>query len=218
MIDLQQVTTRFSKAYDKNKQARKWLDKQQTRMFQAFDETLTEQQLAQKTVQVPDEVIAEKWLTEHYPGWVTLHVTAGDDGVYAVIQENPSLKKFRYVNPITKEVMGRDMVEGSPMLDDEALQTEDPELWEQISTWPEPWYGLVKDTIRQFVSLPWSEDAIENAADDVLRARGVKRVIMDPNDMSDYELSAIQPFITPGKVSVRLSPPREAKEEELDNA
>lgn len=187
-------------------------------MFKAFDEHLESLPLMQKSVSIPMDLVTpdeiDAYVKKHYPAWRVVSVT----GHHAIIEENPSLKKFRWVNPITEEVMGRDVVESGPILDDEALQVEDPELWEQITEWPEPWFTLVKDVIHTHTSLRWSDDAVASSAGKFLRSRGIKKVIIDPSRMSDEDLQAIQPYLSPGTVSVRLSPPRAAKEEELDNA
>jgi hypothetical protein len=50
-----------------------------------------------------------------------------------ILEEDPALRPFSFVNREDGKVYSRVIVEGSPYLDDEALRVDDPELWDRIT-------------------------------------------------------------------------------------
>jgi hypothetical protein len=138
-----------------------------------------------------------------------------------LIEEDPALLPFTYVNWLDKMVYGRDTVRQATQLDDERLRNEDPDLWEEISAWPEPWYSLVYGAMETARYCNDKNDVFVNDADmqltveSFLRNEKVDRVLKPLNDLTDKQIESLQKYMVPGSVSVKLRPPRKAKEEEL---
>lgn len=231
MISL--ITKEFGLEYSAAKSSDKKMKQLQREFFDAATEMLSQQSLARKTVEVPEGANAE-WLEQHYPGWkVVSSIRPGEepDTWEAVLEEDPAKLAFTYVNPDDHMVYARTTAQGTPMLDDERLRDEDPELWEQISDYPEPWLGLVQAAIK---------DALEEVevaglakvgrvdllyklnpgvlAANFLRDQGVERALKPIDELTDEQLQAIQDYLVPAPVTVRLVPPRKAKQEELEEA
>ena len=110
----------------------------------------------------------------------------------------------------------RHVVTGSPSLDDERLIAEDPDLWIRITEWPEPFWTMVRSVYEGFTTY-WSQDSLDAATAEHLESHGVQRVLKDFNQLEDRDLAMLQAYLIPGPVSVRLTPPRQAREDELDN-
>lgn len=213
-MNIETVTKRFGAAYERNKKAKTWLEQQQKRLFQAFDEQieLHPPQRRRSTV-IPEGKDAKEYITKFHPGWRI--VSQQEDIV--ILDENPSLLSHTFTNHETGMVYGRARVEASPSLDDDRLRQEDPQLWERITIWPEPWYSLVHDAVKNFTAVPWSPDSLDEVVGEHLTAHGVERVLRDLNTLSTNDLALIEQYIIPGPVSVRLIPPRKTKPEELEH-
>lgn len=56
-----------------------------------------------------------------------------DPGYEVILEEDPALRPFSFVNKEDGQVYSRVIVEGSPYLDDEALRKDNPELWDRIT-------------------------------------------------------------------------------------
>lgn len=212
MTDITKVTQRFGRAYERNKKAKTWLEKQQRALFRAFDQDLANRTASQRSIEIPEGEDSETYIKVHHPGWQIVGWSA--DHTHAILEETPSLLAHRFINHEDGMVYGRAQVTGSPSLDDDRLRAEDPELWERITEWPEPWWSLV---FNVFVKLTqrWSDDTLKRAVSTYLKEQNVQRVLKDLNTLSTHDLTLIEPYILPGPISVKLIPPRKAKPEEL---
>lgn len=230
MINL--ITKEFGLEYSAAKSSDKKMKQLQREFFDAATEMLSQQSLARKTVEVPEGANAE-WLEQHYPGWKvvsSLRPGKEPDIWEAVLEEDPAKLAFTYVNPDDHMVYARTTAQGTPMLDDERLRDEDPELWEQISDYPEPWFGLVRDAMKEAFTAGANIDHGLNRVDSLyeinsrglvanfLRDRGIERVLKPIDELTDEQLQALQDYLVPAPVTVRLVPPRKAKQEELEEA
>lgn len=219
MNKLDRLTKRFDTAYQRRNKYENQLKERQVEMFQAFTKDITGTALARKSVQHPeglDGIEVLHWIKTNHPGWRFLSSPSAGS-TYIVLEEDPTVKKFTWINHATGRVYGRTYAEGSPTLDDDRLKRDDPDLWERVSSWSEPWWSLVRGAIKSQTSMPWSDAALDAATDGYLREQDVQRVVKDPATLSDTELSALQPYLSPGKLTVRLVPPRDAKPEELED-
>lgn len=209
MTDINKVTKRFGRAYERNVKAKNWLAKQQKALFAAFDADLVGRQTRQRSIQIPEGEDVNQYIKRYHPGWE--YVTRSDDWV--VLRENPSLMSHSYTNIVDGQVYGRAQVTGTPSLDDDRLRQEDPDLWERITEMPEPWWSLVHDVFARAHTY-WSEELIDTMTIDHLQMHGVQRTIKDLNTLSNRDLALVEEYIMPGPVSVRLNPPRKVKPEE----
>lgn len=231
---IKEVTAEFGEAYKDAKVFNDDKARLQKEFFSLATQILSERTLARKTVQVPEGADAD-YLAQHYPGWRALSSLrpGSEEGTWeAVLEEDPALLGFNYINPEDRMVYARTTSQGSPMLDDERLQADDPELWEAISDYPEPWFGLVEGAIKHAfdgVSGALTEVHLDPVdllyelnpsalAANFLRDRGIQRVVKPIEALTDEQLQAIQEYLVPAPVSVRLVPPRPAKQEELEEA
>lgn len=129
--DLQQITKQLGSAHKKKSEGEKELKESRSEFFEAIDEEiLRTETLAQQTVDIPDDVDVRSYVTQFYPGWE--YVNDNDDGS-VLIEEDPSFKKFVYVNHEDGYVYRRNVSQGGPSLDDDRLKVENPKLWKRIT-------------------------------------------------------------------------------------
>lgn len=215
-MNLNQVASRFGRAYTNHTKAKERLAKQQKALFAAFDEQIKNSVLNQRTIHLPSDTDVEKYVADHFPEMnIILTTQVGDEDIKVLLEENPSVKKFTYVNREDGRVYGRTIAQ-VPTLDDEALRTEDPDLWEHITEWPEPWLSLVCHTVQAMSSLTWSYESLKATAGDILKDRGVERVLRPFHTLDNSDFAKLEQYLLPGPISVRLKAPRDAKPEELD--
>lgn len=216
-MNLEQVTARFSRAYDKNTDAKKDLSIKQEKMFEAFTKELERGPLSQRSVPMAHwESLQEKervtWLKKYHPGTRAV----GYNEPWLILEEDPTMLKFTFVNPVNKQVYSRTRVEGGPGLDDDALRAEQPDLWERITEWPQPYLYLATTIVRGMSSLRWSDEALADTVGSYLEILGIERVLKEFKDLEDEDLRDMEDYFLPGSVSVRLVPPRAAKPDELE--
>lgn len=222
MTDLTQVTTEFGIAYDEAKDAETDKKTKQTSLFEAFTERLEHSTLAERIVDLPADtetpLIVNEWIKTYHPGWRFVGMHEGR----VIIEEDPALLKDTFVNPEDGRVYGRTTAQGSPNLDDDRLRAEQPELWEAISVWPEPWVSLVRGAMgwvnQYYGCAALGPFGLEDFVNAYLQEQNVQRVLIDPAQLTEEDFEALQEYLVPGPVSVRLVPPRLATEEELEAA
>lgn len=216
--ELTKITKRFGTAYDRSKKAETALKTQQQKLFQAFNKDLENRLLARRSHHYPawkelNEKDQNAWVKKHHPGWKVVGYERG----WLILEQDPAFQKFTFVNPVDGRVYGRTTVEGSPSLDDEALRNDNPELWKEITEWPEPWYSLVEDLIVGYTTIPYAPGALDTAVSRVLSDHGVQRVLKDINTLTDEQIMDMDDYFIPGPLTVRLVAPRTAKPEELEH-
>lgn len=139
-MSLEEVTSQLGLHYKEWKAAEKEKDKFKKEFFKLATEAV-EDSLAEQVVDVGyrgmPEVDARNLLANGYPRWTVTDIRVSSDGYEAILKENPALKKFSFVNA-DGLMYERQVSVGSPIIDDEALQIQDPELYERITYVPEP--------------------------------------------------------------------------------
>lgn len=215
-IDLDKLTSRFGRAYTSAKKAAERQAKVQAEFFNAIDQTLEGLVRRHQIVEFTgkDEPY-DTWITTRYPGWRLRSVS--EDGERLVIEEDPKFMKFTFVNKADGMVYGRTVSQSGNGLDIERLQEENPELWEQITTWPEPWFSMLREyahrwNIDQTIGDP---DALDVHIGEYLKEKGMLRTLKNPELWTEEEFAALEQYMMPGKLSTRLVPPRKATDEEL---
>lgn len=138
MSDLERITTGLGENYKAWKLAEKTKDRAKREFFNAVNEKLSEeisQQVIEK-VEASDMEEALRVGQRRFPRFrvVDCQQPEGDDYWHLILEENPELKEFSYLNRSDGQVYQRIIAEGSPILDDEGLAEEQPELWEAITT------------------------------------------------------------------------------------
>lgn len=199
---LERIANDFGDAYLSAKEAESDKKSLQKELFSAFNNLV---EPARKTVDCPywDNEMIENWVKQYHPGWVIIDI--GDDEKI-LLEEDPALMAYSYTAQ-DGMVYGRSQVNGSPMLDDERLRKEDPTLYESITTYPEPWFSLVQGAMGYV-----SEDAVGMATvAKYLDEQGLGRALKPIDTLTDEQLQALQEYMVPGRVSVKLTPPKVAK-------
>lgn len=151
MTNFNDLTHNLGKAYDAQKSAEKELkgDKKNSGLKQDFFNEATKKtmaSLAQKTYDTcnPGSKDRAYFLAERYnPGWRSISaetysldgtsVTPIRLGWRVILEEDPAFKPFTYVNKVDKRVWQKQITSSSPMLDDEELKIQDPDLWYRVT-------------------------------------------------------------------------------------
>lgn len=207
---IEDITSDFGFAYKEAKVTAKVKDDLQKRFFQAATAELEKTSLAQKVVEFDNTKYTPlDWVATYHPGWRFAELHQGGDNLI-LIEENPALLPYIYVNKRDKIVYARTTSSGSPQLDDERLRQDDPDLWNEISQWPEPWLSLVTNAFKSLNILNPEEQA-----QIFLQDQGVQRTLKPIESLDDDQLVSLQEYLVPAPIAVRLVPPRLAKEDEL---
>lgn len=234
MSDIEAITSSFGEVYREVKGTKtqdgweKILKDAQKDFFDVVTQELEQSTLARKTVEIPpvEDDVVEDWVRVYFPGWRFIEINNGK----ALIEEDPKLKSFAYLNMSDGMVYKRSQTSSGPTLDVEALQEADEDLYWQISEWPLPTFLMIQNAMRFTHNPDLITDFADNAHDtyDSLDWSAVEtkkflteyhsdiRVIKDPSEWTPEQATALKPYLIPGKISVRLTPPRPAKPSELE--
>lgn len=142
MLDerLKEVTAMLGSDYKFWKAAERDKNDMKDRFFELATEALQQETLATDVLvlEAKDADEAEELAKKQRPRYKIVKLHKKGDQWVVIVEEDPALTPFIYVNPEDGMVYQRQVVEGSPMLDDERLQEEAPDLWEEITYIPEP--------------------------------------------------------------------------------
>lgn len=195
--------------------------------FEAITRKLTDDSLAERVIEVeaPSKEDAVRLVTQRYPTWT---IPDSDDGIRQhpekeaaweiILRENPEY--ISYSITVDDKVYGRQVSTGSPMIDDERLQAENPELWLGISRWPnqkfieELLYNAGVDGHKLDGS--YNEDEPDDHTPymdqewvrDVAGQFGIKRQLRPLDQLEPELLDQLQDYIYPAKPQVKLPAPK----------
>lgn len=217
--NLSKITQKFGKAHARVKEEEAAKGTAKTAFFKAIDEILAEGDLATKTVDVSGVAAKdlEAWVKENYPVWEFVSFEPDDQGepFEALIKENPSLKPYAFVNHDDGQVYSRGIREGSPTVDDKALQEKDEDLYLDV-TEPSREEQLLSEFMNHIFGSNWSEDEeLAYGLDSFVESREFPRQLRPIEGLSQDELLGLRPFIVTGNPSQVMNAPRKAKPEEL---
>lgn len=228
--DLIEITKELGNAHQEKKNGEKELAKRRTQFFDAATADIDENSLATKTVDAPTLDIKsnfspEDWVRIYHPGWEILylktHGTFPDDDKI-VLREDPTLKKYVFVNPEDGQVYQRNAIEGAPSLDDESLGEDHPEILERI-TKPVPMDSAAEHFLTVFANdflVSSSSMSVRNIVYDWIEIQmeneNWPRVVIPQEEWPQEDLAIISDYLIPGPISLRLESPRKAKPEEID--
>lgn len=164
MTDLTKITKRLGQEYAVWKQSEKEKNKARDEFFAAVTEELESQVPAQsiQDIQARSEEQALRICQRQFVRHKVISIRQEGSVFRVVLEEDPSLRPFTYINPETEVVFNRIVSEGSPVLDDEGLREENPELWESVTVEVtkrelKPLDELTPDqaeAIRRYIALP----------------------------------------------------------------
>ena len=209
--NLNKITQDFGRTYRQVEELSNRKNKRQIKMFNAFTEAIKNQTLSQQIVEHLDlEYSAQEYVNTYYPGWIL----KSQDGTKLLVEQDPTIIKFPYVNHEDGYVYGRTFSQSGPSLNDEKIREEDPDLWEQITQWPEPLYSIANDVAQFFAG----HNDIDHGIQVIFETHQIERVLKSPSEWTDDQKERMAKYWLPGRLAVRLVPPRRATPEELGEA
>lgn len=217
MADFSDITKRLGVAYKKWKGGETEKDKVRKEFWAAIEEAATAEP-EEKLVEIdPDDFpdgngeddLLGEYIAREYPAWdLDEYQQNGAGRIEAILILKPEFKAMTYVNPDDGMVYQRQFVNGSPVLDDERLQDEQPDLWIEITEIPN--YEFI------VALLPSEHDGADDVQTWIDERWDGPRTLKSLDSLPDETLALVQPYIHPGKPSVKLAAPRKAKPEELE--
>lgn len=132
---LKEVTSELGKRYKFWKGSEKEKNTSKTDFFELADEAISESELSTQVVvyRAESEEEARKKVKTDHPVHEIKEVQRDGKDFSFVLIEKPEYKNFTFVNPDDQMVYARQVAAGSPVLDEEAIKAEDPELYEEIT-------------------------------------------------------------------------------------
>lgn len=183
---LQRTTRLFGKAYKRSKRAEQLKDKYQTRFFDLMTKRLSKRTLATRIVPLPPGKEAVSYVKTFYPGWILISILVQEDGG---------------IRNSTKLQIQQDPA----LLKDEFVNPVDGMVYGRTSAQAAPTLDLDR---LQAEDLQLYEDITEPVVI-------THRVPKPDEDLTDEQIMKRAKYYIPGKISVRLVPPRPANPEEL---
>lgn len=203
-MSLDQVTKELGEHHAALAKEKAALAESREKFFALATETLEEKNLARLVAKVPAETSVDEYVGKYHPGYRIVE----QDGDQVILEEDPAYLPFVYVNPITGKKYERNVVQPQPLLDDETLAWEDPDLWFRVSDIPEPWDGILRELLAEVGGDYPAE------IDDLLKDTSIPRIVKAPEDIDLDDLTALTPYFVPAPISLKLEPPRKAKPED----
>lgn len=215
MSELDRITTLLGQEYKQWKTSEKTKDGIREEFFDAA--TKTTNNLSERYVIVPHslgmtEEGARAACEQYYSRWNVGAIRVCSDGWEAILIEKPEYQTFSYVNHELGLVFTKQVNDGAPMLDDELLKAEDPDLYKEVTAIP--FEGWIKDVMYHCgVDGNDVDDELEKYL--TLLSGGPERKLKNLESLDTDTLAKLSDYIYEGQPTVKLAAPRKAKEEEL---
>lgn len=174
--NLRKITTSFGRAYDRSKRYEQRKKDWQTEFFAACTQAIQrERRLPRKSV-VTNE--SSDWVKEQNPGW---RIIDSDNRFTYLLEKDPNLVPYTYINPDTKMVYQRGTQESGPSLDEERLKDENPDLYNEVTETQR----VVKDPST------WTEDQMEQIQPYLIPGT-IKAKLIPPRKAKAEELDSLE--------------------------
>lgn len=139
MSDIEGIVKDLADAYHLEKSSKKNKDNARKQFFEAITKEFSEDDLAEDLVVVDAETEeeAQRQAESKYPTYTVEAARKHPDAegkFEVIIRERPEYKSFSI--SVDGEIWQRQIVIGSPVIDEARLMDEDPELYEQVTTVP----------------------------------------------------------------------------------
>lgn len=211
---ISQAMLRFRRAKDK---AERDHDAKKFEFFAAVTELCEQEPRATRMIMVPNDVgptdeQIEAWVREQFPEWRVL--TIEDEPVRVLVEQDPAWMKYGYLSKDHKTYFQRNVIQGSPDLDDVSLKEDDIALWYRITRCP------IEDIVRAF-----AQEAASSIGGEVIGEMQLyierhieewPRMIRPFDQLEEEDFDAVQRYIIPGKLSYRFEKPRKPRQDELE--
>lgn len=216
-----EVVADLAPAYKEWKDGEKSKEKYKTEFFAGITEWLKENAEPEEDYLIvigADEEEAIFATEQERPGWIVEgvrpYLAEGDEvqvenGWEAIVVENPAFMPFTI--EFDGKVYGRQIVEGSSMLDNERIEAEDPELWKRVAQYPNEKVMVELVFATDFTDEMTTETA-EEYVESVCETNGIKRQLISLDEMSDKDAGSLQAYMYMGPPTVKLPAPTKIKE------
>lgn len=205
--DITEITKDFGEVYRFSKEWESLKSQAQKAFFDEATRLQAQGKLPQKVIDAPDVEDLIEWAKLYHPGWVIIDVDVEGDKL--ILEQDPKLMEFVFVNPEDGYTYKRSQTNAAPQLDDERLKEEDPELYWNITEWRPDIYSWLKaladDHLPDFDLEDWLSAA--SIGESI-------RTFKDQSTWTDDQASKLQKYLVPGKVGVKLEPPRLTKKDD----
>lgn len=208
---LNQICDDLCDAYFIKKDAEKEQAQLRVEFFDKATEESASQPLAQKVyfsnTSDPEQVL------KYNPGWRILDTTKKTKGGWKFsLEEDPTFKEYVHIIRRSKDFgyhIKRSIVSGSPVLDDERLRNEQPDLWHSITE--QPLHFILVD----FATECGVDDPDQIAAEFAVKSF-LPRTLLSLEHLDDELRHKIKPYLYEAQPMTKLLI-RKAKKEELSD-
>jgi hypothetical protein len=213
--DLTNATAELGKTYKLWKSAEKAKDDRKKEFFAAATKAV-EGEIGEMVVDVEaaDEAALISFIEKQYPAHEMEDFRPNQEktGWYEVILiERPDLKPFTFVNEEDGMVYQRQVTQGSPMLDDERLETENPDLYKRVTE--VVGFDYMKEIAYE---AGVHQRELDSWFDNFFDHFPPTRKLRDLGTLDPETLAELQDYIYMSKPVVKLAAPRKAKEEDYE--
>jgi hypothetical protein len=212
MRNPEEIITELAPAYNEWKGGEKSKNKLKTEFFEAITEHLAEAaEPAEDLLTVHGYADEEQAITEvekQRPGWKVDAVRPLPDTTHSwevIVVEDPAFMPFTI--EYEGQVWGRQIAEGSTMLDDERLAEEDPELWKAVSAYP--MQSFVEDLAYEAGT---DHREVEAYVEKKYQEAGMSRSLKSMDEIDDELLPRLQEYTYVGPPTIKLPAPKKVKE------
>lgn len=237
-MNLTDITKNLGEVYKEKKDCEKDLEDARQEFFNAATTEIVSKPRKVKIVQFIGELPTypprvkdlEAWILEHYPDYIfqsfgtSIVSKKNEKYIYKFLDisliENPSIKKYTYINPNDETTYIRNVQESSPILDTEKFKNDFPKVWKEISKPIEPSQEqtkLVEDVIKwDACSIVNTEELAKYYWKDRQERDDWPRSI-DYNKITIEDQEIMEKYLIPGKKTLRLEIRKTKKEDLEDN-
>lgn len=133
--ELNDLTRRLGISYSEWKAGESDKNRLRDEFFSQVNRELKDEVPPQLVIEIPvnDEETALRQIQRQYIRHRVISTAPVEGGYQVILEEDPELRPFTYVNPSDGKVYQRIVSEGSPILDDDSIRDENPALWEAIT-------------------------------------------------------------------------------------
>lgn len=214
--ELQEIAHALGEVYFMRKEAEDEQKLLREEFFDAITESFEGEDLARKTVAIPEDIInATEWAEKYNPGWRVVMIQSEQ----VILEEDPAFKSsmivvrtdpFEVSAPTKKKpdrvktvygyVVTKTIRSGTTLIDADRMREVDADLYNQVTTLPPWWEG-----IKEFVTGDPAK---------VFAALGEYRVLRD--NLTDKEIAAIKPYVYEGPKTKALNVSYAAEDEQAE--
>lgn len=217
----EEIVKDLAPAYKEWKGGEKSKNKFKEEFFDAITEYLEEHGEPAESylmVTAPSEEAAIESAMQQRPGWIVDAVRPCDDIQDAwevIVVEDPQYMSFTV--EFDGQVWGRQVAEGSMMLDDDRIQAEDPDLWKAVTSYP---HQLLLEDIAYEAGMSPKDEEFEmdeykgfgGYIEWQCERHGVHRSLKPMDEIDDADLAGLKKYMYPGPPQIKLPAPKKVKQ------